>query len=72
MQTVELDYDESLRLELSSYASFNDYEYPTAWLKLTKMDQPFLARLKSVEEISLKLEILMPEEVLISVGALWQ
>jgi hypothetical protein len=52
-----------------SYASLNDYEYPTAWLKLTKMDQPFLARLRSMEEIAFKLQILMPEEVLISVGA---
>ena len=44
--------------------------YPTAWLKLTKMDQPFLARLKSMEEIAFKLQTLMPEEVLISVDAL--
>jgi hypothetical protein len=33
------------------------------------MDQPFLAGLKSIEEITFKLEILMPEEALISVGA---
>ena len=33
------------------------------------MDQPFLAGMKSMEEIAFKLQISMPEEVLISVGA---
>jgi hypothetical protein len=39
-------------------------------VSLTKMDQPFLARMRSMEEIAFKLQILMPEEMLTSVGTL--
>jgi hypothetical protein len=48
---------------------FSDYEYPTAWTKLTKMDQPFLARLKVHGGDYIQIGILMPEDVLIPVGA---
>jgi hypothetical protein len=61
MQAVELDYhDELLRVE---------YDYPTTWLELAKMGQPFQAEMKSKKEISINLEVLLPEEMLTSVGA---
>jgi hypothetical protein len=70
MKAVKIDCcDESLRVEPLSYASFKEYEYPTAWLELAKMGQPFLAEMRSRKEISINLEVLLPEEMLTSVGA---